>query len=231
MRLATGAPNTGQMLVFVPPHPLLSHWLAVARSSATPPQLFRAALAELGRLLVYEAVRDWLPVAAGEVETPGGARAACEVVDALQPLVLVPLLRAGPVLLEQAATCLPAHTTHHAWVVDGELALHALPPSLPPGARVLLADPVLATGAALCCVVDALLARGAAAANVRVVAAVCAPPALQRLAAAYPGLRVYAAMIDEGLGGDGQVLPGVGDAHARCFGTPSRFATRQGPEV
>ena len=55
MRDAQGAPNTAQMLVFVPPHPLLKHWLAVARSSATPPQLFRSALAELGRLLIYEA--------------------------------------------------------------------------------------------------------------------------------------------------------------------------------
>jgi uracil phosphoribosyltransferase len=55
MRDAAGNPNTGQMLVFVPPHPLLKHWLAVARSAATPPQTFRSALAELGRLLIYEA--------------------------------------------------------------------------------------------------------------------------------------------------------------------------------
>lgn len=55
MRDASGQPNTSQMLVFVPPHPLLKHWLAVARSSGTPPQLFRSALAELGRLLIYEA--------------------------------------------------------------------------------------------------------------------------------------------------------------------------------
>ena len=55
MRDASGQPNTSQMLVFVPPHPLLKHWLAVARSSATPPQTFRSALAELGRLLIYEA--------------------------------------------------------------------------------------------------------------------------------------------------------------------------------
>ena len=54
MRDASGQPNTSQMLVFVPPHPLLKHWLAVARSSATPPQTFRSALAELGRLLIYE---------------------------------------------------------------------------------------------------------------------------------------------------------------------------------
>lgn len=54
MRDESGQPNTAQMLVFVPPHPLLKHWLAVARSATTPPQLFRSALAELGRLLVYE---------------------------------------------------------------------------------------------------------------------------------------------------------------------------------
>ena len=63
MRDASGQPNTSQMLVFVPPHPLLKHWLAVARSSATPPQTFRSALAELGRLLIYEArLRNGAPL-------------------------------------------------------------------------------------------------------------------------------------------------------------------------
>lgn len=244
MRTAGGAPNTSQMLVFVPPHPLLQHWLSVARASATPPALFRAALAELGRLLVYEAVRDWLPVASGEVETPAGDAAPAECVDTSQPLHLLPTLRAGAVLLETAGSLLPGGITHAALVSaaptggaggstdDGPAArllpwprpAAGLPPRLPPGARVLIADPVLATGGAVCACVEAALAAGASPGDVRVVAALAAQPALKLLAERYPGLRVYCAMIDAEVDAQGQARPGLGDADARCFGTPSRFA-------
>ena len=58
--------------VYVPPHPLVKHWLAVARNKMSPPPIFRAALAELGRILIYEAARDWLPTLDAEVESPVG---------------------------------------------------------------------------------------------------------------------------------------------------------------
>lgn len=65
----TGPPG-GQMLVFVPPHPLVKHWMAICRNSATPSPMFRSALAELGRCLIYEAMRDFLPTMDAQVETP-----------------------------------------------------------------------------------------------------------------------------------------------------------------
>ena len=78
-------PSTNQMLVFVPPHPLINHWLAIARNVQTPPPIFRSTLGELGRLLIYEAARDWLPTFSAEVQGPVGL-AKVEMVDPSQPI-------------------------------------------------------------------------------------------------------------------------------------------------
>lgn len=160
-----------------------------------------------------QAGRDWLPVLEGEVETPLG-RAAVEFVDPSQPVLVVPILRAGLVLLEQAATLLPAHVTFHFGVSRDErtltpsVYLDKLPPTISPDARVLITDPMIATGAprvrrpaspdadscatggSLCLCLDAVLQRGATLGNIRVVGAVAAPPALKRLSEEYPGARV-----------------------------------------
>ena len=76
--------------VYAPNHPLIRHWLAVARSKISPPPIFRAACAELGRLLIYEAAYDWLPVLDSQVETPCGV-ADCTVVDGSRPVKARPL--------------------------------------------------------------------------------------------------------------------------------------------
>lgn len=102
LRVTANMPNTRQMLVLVPPHPLIKHWLAVARSKETPGPTFRSAIAELGRILIYEAARDWLPMIDGEVETPLGVNAEISFVDVRNPVKVVPILRSGLLLLEQA---------------------------------------------------------------------------------------------------------------------------------
>lgn len=71
--------------IFVPPHPLIQHWLAIARNDMTPPPIFRAALAELGRILVYEAGRDWLPTMEQQISSPVGV-ADATFVDPTQPV-------------------------------------------------------------------------------------------------------------------------------------------------
>jgi hypothetical protein len=76
--------------VFVPSHPLVGHWLAVARNKLSPPPIFRSAVAELGRVLIYEATSDWLPTVSGQVETPCGL-AECTFVDPQQPIKVCPL--------------------------------------------------------------------------------------------------------------------------------------------
>lgn len=73
------------MQVYAPNHPLIRHWLAVARAKVSPPPIFRAACAELGRLLIYEAAYEWLPVLESQVETPCGM-ADCTIVDSSRPV-------------------------------------------------------------------------------------------------------------------------------------------------
>lgn len=81
VRVNASAPNTRQMLVIVPPHPLVKHWMAIARSKDTPGPIFRNAIAELGHILIYEASRDWLPTMDGQVRiyTSTCAYTTCEI--------------------------------------------------------------------------------------------------------------------------------------------------------
>ncbi|KAG2685888.1 hypothetical protein I3760_10G147300 [Carya illinoinensis] len=101
-----------RMLVFVPPHPLIKHWVSVLRNVQTPCPIFRNAMAELGRLLLYEASRDWLPTVNGEIQSPMGV-ASVEFIDPREPMVVVPILRAGLTLAEHASSILPATKTYH----------------------------------------------------------------------------------------------------------------------
>lgn len=221
---ARKTPSTNQMLVFVPPHPLINHWLAIARNVQTPPPIFRSTLAELGRLLIYECARDWLPTIQGEVEGPV-SHANVEMVDPSQPIAVVPVLRAGLVLLEEAKTVLPATNTYHLGFVRDEETLEAkmylnkLPERFVEGQRILISDPMLATGGTMVQAIDECVARGADVSNIRIVCVVTCPPALTILSDKYPGLRLYAAMIDEELNDDGYIMPGLGDAGDRAFGT------------
>jgi uracil phosphoribosyltransferase len=213
-----------QMLIYVPPHPLVKHWLGVMRNKDTPAAIFRTAAAELGRILIYEAARDWLPTVAGQVQTPLGI-ADAEFVDPMQPVKVVPILRAGLILMEQAATLLPVTQTYHVGYVRNDQTLEAtcylnkLPPSFSPEDRILVSDPMLATGGTLDQVLADIIKRGGSQEMIRVVSVVCAPPALKMLGEKYPGLKIYTAMIDTELDARGYILPGLGDAGDRAFNT------------
>ncbi|KAK9055528.1 hypothetical protein SSX86_026612 [Deinandra increscens subsp. villosa] len=150
-----------RMLVVVPSHPLIKHWVSVIRNEQTPPPIFKNAMAELGRLLMYEASRDWL---------------------------VVPILRAGLALAEHASSILPTTKTYHL------------------GGTILTA-------------IDLIKERGVDNQHIKVVCAVTCPPALKKLSDKYPGLQVYAGIIDPTLTDKGMILPGLGDAGDRSFGT------------
>ena len=213
-----------QLRVYVPPHPLIKHWLAVARDESTPSVLFRSAMAELGRWLTYEAVRDWLPTTDMQIQTPL-APCAATFINLEIPIAVVPILRAGLSLLEGAQTLLPLASIYHIGLVRNEETLEAscylnkLPIQFAPETRVLISEPMLATGGTITLVMQELLQRGINPALVRVISVVTAPPALQKLGAAYPEINVYAAAIDEGLNSKGYIIPGLGDAGDRTFGT------------
>ncbi|HEY9782671.1 MAG TPA: uracil phosphoribosyltransferase [Leptolyngbyaceae cyanobacterium] len=215
---------TLQLRVYVPPHPLIKHWLGVARDAGTPAVLFKSAMTELGRWLTYEAVRDWLPTLDLMVETPL-APCPATMINPEVRIAVVPILRAGLALLEGAQTLLPLASTYHLGLVRNEETLEAscylnkLPQQFAPNTRVLITEPMLATGGSIMMAMTELTRRGIDPALTRIISVVAAPPALQKLNAAYPGLIIYTATIDEAVNSQGFIVPGLGDAGDRAFGT------------
>jgi uracil phosphoribosyltransferase len=213
-----------QLRVYVPPHPLIKHWLAVARDEATPSVLFRSAMTELGRWLTYEAIREWLPTMEMEVNTPLSPCPATFINPEI-PVAVVPILRAGLSLLEGAHALLPLASIYHIGVVRNEetlepsVYLNKFPDQFHPETRILISEPMLATGGTIMTVMAELTKRGVDPAFVRIISVVTAPPALQKLNTEYPGLVIYAAAIDGGLNDRGYIIPGLGDAGDRTFGT------------
>lgn len=213
-----------KMLVMVPPHPLIKHWISVLRNEQTPCAIFKSAMAELGRLLIYEASRDWLPTITGEIQSPMGV-ASVEFIDPREPVMIVPILRAGLALAEHASSVLPATKTYHLGMRRDErtlqpsIYLNNLPEMFPEGSRVLVVDPMLATGGTIVKAIDLLKDRGLKNKQVKIISAIASPPALQKLSTKFPGLHVYTGMIDPVVNEHGFIVPGLGDAGDRCFGT------------
>lgn len=214
-----------QMLVYVPPHPLVQHWVGIMRSAETPTPIFRSAATELGRILLYELLREWMPTMEAQVQTPTGHVADATFVDPTQPLVFVPVLRAGLVLLEQTNTLVPSSKTYHVGYVRNEDTLQSscyvnkLPSPLDPNQKYIVSDMMLATGGTMIQVIQDMVDRGADPANIRIISALAAPPALKKLNDAFPGLVVYTGIIDPEVNDQGYIIPGVGDAGDRAFGT------------
>ncbi|MGC1309028.1 MAG: uracil phosphoribosyltransferase [Phormidesmis sp.] len=213
-----------QLRVYVPPHPLVKHWLGVLRSASTPSSIFRSAMTELGRWLAYEAARDWLPTVEMTVETPL-APCSATFVDPEVPIVIVPILRAGLALVEGIQSAVPNSVTYHIGLARNEETLeptwylNKLPEKFEPNTRLIISEPMLATGGTIMATMAELTQRGIDPALVRIISIVTAPVALQKLAESYPTLAVYAAIIDEGLDENGFIVPGLGDAGDRTFGT------------
>jgi len=213
-----------QLRVYVPPHPLVQHWLGVARDAATPTSLFRAAMTELGRWLTYEAAREWLPTLESSVETPL-AQCPAQFINPDVPIAVVPILRAGLSLLDGAQTLLPLASVYHLGFVRNEETLEAscylnrLPDRFAPETRLLISEPMLATGGTILATMTEVTQRGIDPSLVRIISVVAAPPALQKLGQAYPNLTIYTAAIDEVVNEHGFIVPGLGDAGDRTFGT------------
>ncbi|KAL6619487.1 hypothetical protein ACP70R_034626 [Stipagrostis hirtigluma subsp. patula] len=108
--------------VVLPAHPLISHWVSVLRDRDTPSHAFRSAMGELGRLLIYEATRDWLPTVTREIQSPMGT-ALVESVNQMEPIMIVPILRAGLALADLATSILPCTRTFHLGMARDETTL------------------------------------------------------------------------------------------------------------
>ncbi|MCX7932531.1 MAG: uracil phosphoribosyltransferase [Rhodovarius sp.] len=200
-------------------HALLRHKLTALRRRETESATFRRLLGEVGALLTMAALAD-LPERQIPIETPLAAMQA-PVLAQPEPC-LVAILRAGLGLLEGAMSILPEAPVGHVGLVRDETTLTAsrymlrLPPELPARGALLL-DPMLATGGSAVQAVRAL--REAGARDIRFACVVAAPEGVARMQREWPEVPIFAAALDERLNEHGFILPGLGDAGDRCFGT------------
>jgi uracil phosphoribosyltransferase len=205
------------MDVRVVDHPLAAARLTTLRDERTENAGFRAALRDLTLMLVYEATRDaaceTIPVRTPVTDTTGSRLAA--------PPLLVPVLRAGLGMVDQAHALIPEARVGFVGVARDE-ATHQPTPyleSLPEDLStqpVMVLDPMLATGGSMAYTLGLLVARGAV--DITAVCVVCAPQGIAEIERVVPGMRLYTAAIDEGLNDAAYIVPGLGDAGDRQFG-------------
>ena len=199
-------------------HPLVAHKLSILRDVSTEPKKFRELVRELTWLLGYEAMRD-LTLQPRSVETP------LEVLDGaeLEPRVgLVPVLRAGLGMVDAMLELMPSAEVWHIGLYRDERSLKPVEyyNKLPDAATVqvcLILDPMLATGGSAAATVDILKAWGAA--RIKQVSLIAAPEGVATLSGAHPDVDIHVAAVDRELNDRGYIVPGLGDAGDRQFGT------------
>lgn len=201
-------------------HPLVQHKLGHLRDATLDPVRFRHFAGEIGMMLAYEACRD-LPMEEGTVETWSGPLSVRHVRS--DSVTLVPVLRAGLGFLPGVQAMLPSAPVSVIGLRRNEQTLQAegyytrLVENLERRTALIL-DPMLATGGSLVAAVDVLKRAGCR--RIKGLFLVAAPEGLARVEAAHPDLEVYVAAVDRGLDAKGYILPGLGDAGDRLFGTP-----------
>lgn len=205
------------MDVRVVDHPLAAARLTALRDERTDSAAFRAALRDLTLMLVYEATRD-APREIVMVRTPLAETAGTRLAS---PPLLVPVLRAGLGMVDQAHALLPEALVGFVGVARDEQTFRPVPylESLPEDLRsqpVMVLDPMLATGGSMVHTIELLKRRGAQ--DITVLCVVAAPEGLAALEKAAPDARVYTAAIDERLDENAYIVPGLGDAGDRQFG-------------
>ncbi len=199
-------------------HPLIQAKLTRLRDRNTDRFQFRAILEELTALMVYEITRG-LPVQRVCVETP---LESTEGVELVKPVVLVPILRAGIVMLDGVLALMPNARVGHIGVFRDPDSLDPveyyvkLPPNLA-DALVIVVDPMLATGGTAAHAVSMVKERGAS--DIRFLCLVAAPEGVATFGRVHPEVPIHAAALDRQLNSHGYILPGLGDAGDRLFGT------------
>ena len=200
-------------------HPLVAHKLSLMRSKATPSAQFRTLLREISLLLGYEVLRD-LPTELRDIETPVCPTRAPFLKG--KKLVFVPILRAGNGLVDGLLDLVPSARVGHIGVYRDPTTLAAveyyckLPEDIAERLTVVV-DPMLATGNSAVAAITRLKARGAR--DIRLVCLLAAPEGIAEVARAHPGVRVFTAAVDERLNDHGYIVPGLGDAGDRLYGT------------
>lgn len=205
--------------LFVMDHPLITHKLSIMRNKETGSKEFRELLDEIAMLMGYEITRD-LPLKDVELETPLTPMTA-KMVDG-RKLAIVPILRAGLGMVDGLRRLVPvAKVGHIGMYRDHEthtpVEYYCKLPTDIDERLVILVDPMLATGGSAADALTMLKKRGCR--NVRFMCLVAAPEGVATVQAAHPDVDIYTAALDERLNEDAYILPGLGDAGDRIFGT------------
>ncbi|MGI6270502.1 MAG: uracil phosphoribosyltransferase [Candidatus Howiella sp.] len=200
-------------------HPLIQHKLTILRDKETGSKQFRELVNEIAMLMCYEATRD-LPLKEVEVETP--VALAKTKVLAGRKLAFVPILRAGIGMVDGALTLVPAAKVGHIGLYrDPEtLAPVEYYCKMPPDMSerdVFILDPMLATGGSAIAAIDLIKRHNPK--TIRFMCILAAPEGVKALTEAHPEIQVYCAAVDEKLNDHGYIVPGLGDAGDRIFGT------------
>ena len=187
-------------------HPLIQHKISLLRDRNTGTKEFRDLVSEIAMLLCYEATRD-LPTEEVEVETP---------------VALVPILRAGLGMVDGMLNLIPAAKVGHIGMYRNEETLEPVEyycklPSDINEREVFVLDPMLATGGSSCDAIAQIKKRGAK--HIKFIGLVAAPQGLKALHEAHPDVDIYVGALDEKLNDNGYIVPGLGDAGDRIFGT------------
>jgi uracil phosphoribosyltransferase len=204
--------------VFPSSHPLVAHKLSILRDKSTDPQKFRELVKELATLLTYEATTN-LAIRPIKVETPMGMANSFEVIEKIG---LVPILRAGLGMVAGVWELIPAAEVWHIGLYRDEKTLRPVQyynklPLEPTVSICLILDPMLATGGSATATVDVLKKWGVK--KIKFVGLIGAPEGIQMLQNAHPDVPIHLAAIDERLNEIGYIVPGLGDAGDRQFGT------------
>ena len=200
-------------------HPLIQHKLSILRSEDTSTKDFRELVNEIAMLMGYEVSRD-LPLEEVEIQTPITKTTQKQLSG--KKLAIVPILRAGIGMVDGLLSLVPAAKVGHIGMYRDEETLKPveylvkLPEDIDQR-QIFVVDPMLATGGSAILAVDSLKKRGAA--NIKFVCLVAAPEGVKKLQEAHPDIDIYTASLDEKLNEHGYIVPGLGDAGDRLFGT------------
>jgi uracil phosphoribosyltransferase len=200
-------------------HPLVQHKLSLMRAKECSTKGFRELLNEIGTLLCYEVTRD-LPLAMVDIDTPVASMQAPKLTG--KKLTLAPILRAGAGFLDGMLALIPSARVAHIGLYRDPQTLQAVEyffkaPQDLSDRMVILLDPMLATGNSACAAVALLKSRGAR--DIRFVCLLAAPEGIARFHDEYPDIPIWTAAVDERLNDHGYIVPGLGDAGDRMFGT------------
>lgn len=199
-------------------HPLITHKLSLIRRKETGTRDFRQNVNEIAGLMAYEITRD-LPLREVVIDTP---LSSCVTSELSREIILVPVLRAGLGMVDGITSLITtARVGHIGLVRDHETLVpkeyYARFPDDISGAVVMVLDPMLATGGSASAAIDAVKKRGAV--TIRLVCIVGAPEGVTRVEKEHPDVDIYLAALDSHLNENGYIVPGLGDAGDRLFGT------------